>query len=516
MMINWPGGVRSDGPPVTAAPFVLYGENIRWRLDEPETLGLHAQMLEESEGDQIVVPVTDLVTVHQDPDYLMFGVGKLVIVYDWDTGVRTEIPTPAAADEGRWWFDSTREGVICARGALDGGVYRIERNTLDTQVLANSPAGAKAGGIISGIVFLGGAQSAGTTPAELVARWSARRTDPATGGQVGWTDWTTRDINASGELPVPRGAEIIGGGPTSLGFVLWTESSMHMFEPRTDLYVFSERTPISRGLLAPDAWCESDGRIWWFDNARVLNMFDGGAPRQIPNPMRTASIEALDETQLELCSMTQHAQHSEVILLYPTLLGGMAQLVYNYADNVWYPWRLDRIALTDRAGPHPAVGVDSEGKVWAHELPRITDPSFLRGAAAPPAPGPLISAGPQAAPEPEPFDWMISTSIITSGDAVRQGLRGLNVVLNHTYAFAPRQTQPSPADRIEIQLDSYDTPARDAPLVTSDVNDFEVGAHGADLRGGGKGLRVTLRGEGFTTFVKLGELTLDAGAGARK
>jgi hypothetical protein len=530
MIIELAGGCRSDDAPVGPQPFVLYSENLRWRGKQPETIGLQARIRDLLTSNPIVLPPPSrpFMAIFHDRQYIVLAGDTLQVhLLDWETGALTTIETPEAGLSGAWWFVANETHIIGARACLGhtGRVYAIERATLDAQVLPNSPYGALGGGIVAGTLFLAGAVSFApgpNAPAELTVRWSARRTDASsntaepTEGPFGFEDWTPSDVNASGEQLLERGTQIIGGGASSFGGMVWTDRAAYLFTPRADVYTFTEREIAERGLLANQAWCEADGRVWWYDQARALNVFDGGSVSQIPNPLRMASVEQIDPVALRDLYLTPNTGHGEVILGYRDIYGALRQLVYNYRENAWYPWRLNRIGMEDRFGPRPSIGVTPLGELMFDDLSAALDEGYLRGQPADPFPATptgqvtgLLPVGSNLLVEP--FEIVLSTSIISAPEPTETGVRNMNAVLSHTYA-SPPASEPLGTEYIEMRIDSYDEAARDPTLVHSDIQQIRVGSHGADFRGGGRAMRIFLRAT-LSSFVRFGALFLGAQEG---
>lgn len=528
MEIPLSGGCISDDAPVSTQPDVLYSENMRWRRGRPETIGLQSRVREPLAQNPITVtpPTAPLMTIFHDRKYIVFGGdAKEVTFLDWETGVKTVVPTPEAGESGPWWFLSNESVIIGARACLahTGRVYTFNRATLVTAVLPNSPNGVLGGGIVAGVLFLVGVDGFApgpNAPAELTVRWSARRSDDSSSGSpagpFGFEDWTPSDRNASGEFLLESGTELIGGGGTSFGGVAWTDKAGYLFRPRDDLYTFTEEE-IGGGLLANQAWCEADNRIWWFDQARSLNVYDGGSVSQVINPMRMASVELMDPTTLSSAALSARASHGEIILRYRDIYGSQRQIVHNYRENVWYPWRLNRVGMTDRYGPRPAIGVTTIGEIFFDDLASALDESHLRG--EPPnefAPFPTQSYNgimpPPGQQSVEPFDFRLSTTIFVSDMPNVVGLRALNLVLSHTYGTLPGLT-PLGFDYLTLRLYSYDEAARDAPTISSDEQEMRIGTYGADFRSGGRALRLIVLGNQIQTFVRFGPAHLGAGKG---
>lgn len=520
MRVAPPPGIRTDLPALGAEAFWLHAINVRFRLGMAETIGPIAKVKNPNGSDLVInVDPDGAVDVFEDGQITVFGVGTTVNIIDWLAGTLEVIDLPLLSTTGRLWFDTTEKILIVGRSGLDGRVYAIDRATYAAAVIDNSPDGAICGGIVNGVLVFGGTESFDTNEPKMTVRWSARRTDPAAGGgEVGFEDWTPTDINASGEVLLEGGSTIMGGGPTDKGFVVWSDKRMHLLTPRTDTYTFTEAPIASRGLLATKTWTEADGRVWFFDQTRTLNVFDGGAPRQIMNPMSMATVERIPEDQLWRCSMSPRLRFGEVILSYPDEGGLMRELVYNYLENAWYPWKLNRLALDDRAGARPSLGVDYDGNVYAHDLPAPLPsgyPGGLNGVAVPSLAIPsVLNAGPGffVSDVYEPFEFLIMTNMITGGDVVTTSLRAMNAVVNHVYGVPEAWTGD---DEFNVSVIGHgDLGMNEMRMV--DTQTLEVGDMRTTFRVGGKTLQVAVWAEVFRSLLRLGEISFLSEEGGRR
>jgi hypothetical protein len=524
VQIEFTGGCRTDDAPVSATPFVYYSENVRWRNGRPETVDLFTR-LRTMDGDPVSIPVTDPeVTSWSDRGALLFGVGNSIWVYRYDTEEVSELPVPDAAPSGRWWFAYTEEEIFCARSSLEGRVHVIDRATYTIRVLPNSPVGALCGGIVNGCLVLGGTTSyaaeigaANPSPPELTVRWSARRTDPSSSGTpagpFGFEDWIPSDLNSAGDNVLDTGVSIIGGGETRFGFMLWTDAMTYVLKPRTDTLVFSRERVGPSGLYASTTWVEQQSAVYWLDSSRRFNRYDGGPIVPLVNPLSSASTELMENETIN-ASMAVNERYPEIMLLYRDGADVRRQLVYNTVENVWYPFRFDWLTFVGRKGEVSAAALRTDGAVvtFSPREAQAADAVYPPG-----VPRPDLGRGdlnPEI--EVEPFDFFFSTNIIVTADPLRNGPRTLNAVLAHTYGTDPRTTSSPLDDTVFLQFDSFDRAAQNARLVHTDRQPIPVGAQGADFRGGGKAVQITVWGEQVRSFLRFGTLFVDTIDGARR
>jgi hypothetical protein len=517
MKVACPPGYKTDFPPLNSQPFWFYGENVRFRMGGPETIGLFTKAFNRLTGDLITFPgIQPSATLYGDANFLALGGNGEVTIIKWETGERVTIPMPEVGDFGRWWFAATETEIICGRANLSGKTYVINRSSLTAQILPNAPPGGMGGGIVSGILIKAGTDGFGGDDPRMIVRWSARRTDPSSSGgpagPFGFEDWTPSDVNASGEFLLDEGSEIRGGGSTQFGFLAWTDTRAILLAPRNDLYVFTKSVISLRGLLTSHTWVESDGRVWWFDQTRTLNVFDGGGARQVVCPMRHISTENIQDSDISLCFMSSDAEQGEIILHYPDSTGFFRELVYNYMEDAWYAFALDRISLTDAHGDRPSVGIDRSGQVYFYDirealLPSITAP--YPGAGPPSSTSPYVGAPGMT----EPYSFYLMTNWIAPQDATLESLRTRNVVVSHTRAQVPGDDTAT--DKLKLAVQSYgQMDLNEAPVV--DFDERPVGQMLRELRAGGKAVQFILSASDIRTHLRFDPLDVEADVSGKR
>jgi hypothetical protein len=507
MRIDLPPGLMTDDPDLSGVPFWLWGDNVRFLRGYPETIGLFGNAVD-SLADPIVLASTDKPRLWVDDGLTLAAAGDRIALIDLEAGTIVN-HTLAGIVSGRWWFDATEDEIIAGKSGLNT-VRVIPRDGSAPSVLTNAPAplgdGIKCGGIVADLLVLaGGVTSFASNPPALLVRWSARRSDPpaTVGGAAGFENWTPEPINSSGEILLGSGSRIVGGGACSYGFVVWTDTAMHLLTPRTDLYAFSERKLAGRGLLAQDAWIESEGKVWFFDSTRSLNVFDGGTVRQIPNPIYRATIGGLDPTDAANCSMSTLTRFGEVILNYRDRDGGRRQLIYNYIENVWYNWSLSRAALADEQGVRPALGVGIDGSLYLHEISVLlpeahTDPlASLSAPSVPSAPTPNIFDV-----EPIAFDFLLSTSRIPGTDMPWGAARSVEVVVPRVISRGISELSPT-GEVFNVTLVGVGENATDA-TVHADLKLSSLEEEQTSHRVRGKSVRIVVNGTDMKTHVRMG------------
>jgi hypothetical protein len=510
-----PPGLMLDKPALGPQAYWRWGVNIRTRMGLMETLGLFGP-LRTAAGAHITLPGADRYrTLKAIPAP---GIGQIIAasvssvqVLQYDpasipgTGTRwlphdiTPAGLPALADVvsnpgvGRietppvWWVAEQEDIVVMGRATdMGAGPYVWNRDpATPATLIPGAPMGAVAGGIIGRILVLLGCQSfTDPDPARFMTiRWSNR---------YDFAMWTPSDINVSGEMQLEGGSRIMGGGIVGKGVVAWTDSRMAILTETGDPdSVFARRyVDGARGLMSNNAWIEADGQVWWYDETRNLNVWDGGAPVQIDNPLRLGTIERVSDAAIARAYMSANPEFSEVILHIgmsdPNL--PETQLVFNYTDKTWTFWNLTRTAWAQRVGAIRNLGIDEANRVWQHDLD-----SGLVAPWLPDGLPPITGFNPLS--DVTPYSWHMETNLITADDPEKQAYHVTRYLLDHL---------PSPAvghltDTFTVDVDAYGEASLTAEI-THDWQDIGMGQPQADFRVGGKAVKVTVSGAGATVW----------------
>ena len=524
-------GLTLDIPWVGAKPRLVKGLNMRSRLGQVETHGLFGP-LKNTAGEQIRIVSSDpirsiLITPSTSVGQVIVGSANSVWVLDYDpastpaSGTRwrssdvTPVGLPPAVDvvpnpsAGRveippvWQFLDQDDVVVCIRANTAGtDVYTWDRDrTNNLSPLSNAPKGAVGGGISNRILVLLGCDSfTAPDPARsMTVRWSDR---------FNFDDWTPTDLNLSGEFQLDGGSRIVGGGMTGFGICVWTDRRLALVTETFDINSVFTRKYIagSGGMMANLAWCEAGGAVYYYDESRTLRVFDGGSPRTIPNPIRLGTIERLDDRQMSRAYMVANPEFQEVLLWYPSGDSDDPNvcLVYNYADDAWHVWGHDRTAYSGRFGVIRALGVNSEGYFFQHDLDVSLPEPWLLG----------VDGGGQASipvADVTPFDAYWETNLITLESPTKETWQGVSVAVDHL---------PSPADGAEGDTFSVSLGGYREATATGDFQEtvevFEQGQAEADFRTSGKAIRMKCTMTGIKTVFRFGSVDIDGSPRGRR
>lgn len=524
-MTQMPTGLILDRPALGGTPYWRWGRNVRSRMGQMETLGLFAP-LRTAAGAQITLPGADRYrTIKAVPAP---SVGQIVaasvnrvmaLEFDpastpgtgtcWASFNITPTALPSLADTvsdpgiGRveippaWWFVEQEDIVVGGRAnATADPVYVWDRATgTPMTAIPGSPTGAVGGGIIGRILVLLGCTSFTDPDPQrfMTVRWSDR---------YDFADWTPSDINLSGELQLEGGSRIMGGGVVGKGVVVWTDTRMAVLTETGDIdSVFARRyIDGGRGLMANRSWVEADGRVWWYDETRTLNVWDGGAPRQVPNPLRLGTIERLPDRAIGRAYMSCNPEFNEVVLWYDNTGGDDPNeaLVYNYADEAWSTWALGRGACTHRVGAIRALGVDAANKVFQHDL----DSSLVAPWLPEPMPTPIGRDPLQDAVE---YSWSLQTNLIVTDNPEQEATAIARYLLDHLPSPAPGGV----GDTFTVEITGYGDPSVTG-VTHQDTQEIEMGQAFADFRVEGKAFQIRVFGTGKTVW-RFGQTSMQRG-----
>lgn len=552
-------GVMSDIPWATPMGTMKCGRglNIRWRLQQLETLGLFGP-LRKLDGTALVVPLNtaepvraiytaqsgtgiqilagglnriDLVDV--DPASIPGGETRYQVNQLGSTLTPTAVETLPNPTLKRvvippvWWFAEQENVIIGQRAGVNESARAWNRNPASgfTELRDYAPADpagspslmapkkAVAGGIINRIAVLLGCVPFGGTGNgdELMSiRWSAR------GNFELWNptiiiDPLTGIANTAGGLELDRGSRIVGGGFTGYGIAAWTDKAMAMLTETGDITSVFARTYIdgARGLLANRAWCEADGQVWWVDGARTLNVFDGGRPREIENPLRRGTIDRVNEVATARIYMAANPEYGEVTIWYPSgdSLECDRALVYNYRENAWSIWGLNRTHWFPRQGIQEAVAVDLNGTVYAHDIGPACPNAYRPDALLPLGPGTGCGLGTGVgASNLSPITAFVEYGPMVTDQAGYQTYSGTRL----TMSWLPLPAIGAETDEVSVTLMGFENASvRDQRF--EETQDWSQSDTVKDYRVSGRSMSVRIEFTDIKTVYRLGYVDMTFG-----
>ena len=553
-------GVMSDIPWTTKFGTMKAGRglNIRWRFGQLETLGLFGP-LRNLAGEVLQVPTSGsqparalFTAAFGDGIQILVGALNRIDLVDVDpasvpgglTRYRTiqlgSTLTPTATDvlpspslkqiriPAVWWFAEQENTIIGMRAGVDEPLRAWDRDRLSSfdpiptyepgdplgSPTGLAPAKAVAGGIINRIAVLLGAEppfSAGPGDELMSIRWSAR------GNFQLWDptiviDPVTGQANVAGSLQLERGSRIMGGGATAFGIVVWTDKAMAMLTETGDLASVFARNYISNagGMLANRAWCEADGQVWWIDNSRELNVYDGGRPRTIANPMRKGTIDRVNEIGVARIFMTANPEFHEIIIAYPS--GDSTecdrQMVYNYLEDSWSIWGLSRGHWFPRQGIQESVAIALDNTIYAQDIGPGCPNAYRPDALLPLGPGTLCGAGTgPGADTLTPIVAFAEFGPMTFENGASETFDGVRILMS----WLPTPSIGAESDVVSVTVMGFDNGSvRDRRF--EETQEWTQGDSVKDYRVSGRALSIRMEFDDIKTVYRLGLVDLKVGS----
>ena len=214
----------------------------------------------------------------------------------------------------------------------------------------------------------------------MLVRWS-------TNGD--YTDWVPTEFNQAGSFTIPQGNRLVGGLPTGLGAILWTDlgawSMTYMGLP----FVFGFQPIAQRcGLLGMRCFAVLGQVVFWLSpHGFYMMSIAGGAPQPVPCSVWDILYNNWDLNQPGLFHMGVNATYNEFELFFPIdpasdlyVAGSVTRgsVKFNVVENAWdysISPQLQRTAWvghTLQAGSAPGIplGTDPSGLMLQHEIGR--------------------------------------------------------------------------------------------------------------------------------------------------
>jgi len=264
---------------------------------------------------------------------------------------------------GKWALDNWGEDVLALK--FDGGLYYwdtsagLSSNLAATTSVSNGPTKSRYM-LISGddrhVICLGTETTIGTdsTQDNMFIRWSHQETT---------NTWTPTATNTAGSKRLTDG-NIIQTAVRSRGAVLiWTDTSLYQMQFIGPPFTFGFKQLGSKcGSIGLHSAIDISGTSFWMGTDSFF-MFDG-AVRKIPCSVQDHVFDDINQNSLQDIYCAANTDFNEVMWFYPSedSLQIDRQVIFNYAENLWYVGSLARSSWADRdVYPNPyATEFDSD------------------------------------------------------------------------------------------------------------------------------------------------------------
>ena len=268
----------------------------------------------------------------------------------WDT-TRSGLTgaTGVLLESAKWTIDNWGEDILAQK--FDGGLYYwdtssgLSSNVASTTNVSAGPTKSRYM-LISGddrhVICLGTETTIGTTSTQdnMFIRWSAQETT---------NTWTPTATNTAGSKRLTDG-NIIQTAVRSRGAVLvWTDTSLYQMQFIGPPFTFGFKQLGSKcGCIGLHSAIDISGTSFWMGTDSFF-MFDG-AVRKIPCSVQDYVFDDINQNSLQDIFCAANTDFNEVMWFYPTedSLQIDRQVIYNYAEQLWYVGSLARSSWADR------------------------------------------------------------------------------------------------------------------------------------------------------------------------
>lgn len=283
------------------------------------------------------------------------------------------IPQPAASGTPITATDWTTEnwGEILLACPANGAIYSWSPDSgffVATQIFGSPIAN---GGIFTAmparILVAWASSSNGGVQDPLLIRWS---------DSEDFTVWNATSQNQAGEYRIPRGSRIVGGlqGPNYA--LIWTDLEVWSMQYVGSDFAFGFTVLAEQcGAVSSHAMQVSGDTVYWMSAFQFYKL-DGGGVTPIECPVWDVIFQDLDQANIHKVRCGTNSGFDEVIWYYPSLSGGTGE-VDSYVKmntaavnggNAWDSGPLNRTAWIDQNVFGSAIGADSNGFVFQHEM----------------------------------------------------------------------------------------------------------------------------------------------------
>ena len=252
-------------------------------------------------------------------------------------------------ESAKWTIDNWGEDILAQK--FDGGLYYwdtssgLSSNVASTTNVSAGPTKSRYM-LISGddrhVICLGTETTVGTdsTQDNMFIRWSAQETT---------NTWTPTATNTAGSKRLTDG-NMIQTAVRSRGAVLvWTDTSLYQMQFIGPPFTFGFKQLGSKcGSIGLHSAIDISGTSFWMGTDSFF-MFDG-AVRKIPCSVQDYVFDDINQNSLQDIYCAANTDFNEVMWFYPTegSLQIDRQVIFNYAENLWYVGSLARSSWADR------------------------------------------------------------------------------------------------------------------------------------------------------------------------
>jgi hypothetical protein len=281
----------------------------------------------------------------------------------WGVGV-----TSVDVDLRTWVLDTWGEDLIANyRG---GGIYLWDR-TLGTGVraaqISGAPTQANSIAVINPprILCVYGCSAYLGDFDPLLVRWSSNED---------YTAFNPAVTNASGELRLQDGNEIIRAIPSKQETVIFTDTGVYRQNYIGGDFVFSiEKAGSNCGLIGPQAAVDVNGVVYWMSPAGFY-LYNGAVQKLdctvYDNIFNKTYGDGLNYTQQYKVHCGVNTEFSEIVWFYPSRDApeNDRYVIYNYQDGLWYDGIISRTTWIDASVFSRPIATGVSSTTFYHEV----------------------------------------------------------------------------------------------------------------------------------------------------
>jgi hypothetical protein len=509
-------GIWTDDPGLSSQGRWVRGNNVRFRNGRPETIDLWRPLLD---GDGLPVQVEGKargIFVGLIPDGFAPGLDKVAVIigthralyqlyyenagywvlerdYDFDNVVNPDhvadtfeftnyYGNSPSARARSWFFSPYPTGVYATYVAG----YSVVMEASGSTATYNLPFHAASFLTDDNYAVYVGAHLALSSNIHPAVAATLSRMSIVWSDQDAYTDFTINDLTLAGTQNLTDGRVAVGGGATTRGNLIWTDTALYLMRPLYDAeFVFGfDKIDRACGLVGPHAWVEADGRVFWISPQRAFHVYDGGSVQELRCTVRAETLDALLWRQAWGVFAHHDAVNSEVVWSIPrgrnddNEIDG--EVRYNYLEDLWSYGDIGRTCTMNRVEADFQIAVGSDGYIYEHGL----TPS---------------DTGVQ------PLGWSLETSPIDLATFADVPSYEQKLILNRLALDRVTTLPPSQEGAFEVVVRRRDWPAPSEAYSRDTVKVWHPDTRYHDLHAEGRQHNFVLRGNG-TAKHRFGDL----------
>lgn len=197
--------------------------------------------------------------------------------------------------------------------------------------------------------------------------------------------WQTLPDNNAGEVVLTGGGRLVAARIIGQYLFVWTDAALYLgtFIGNPDQTWRFDKMGEHCGLIGPNAAVVVGQTAYWLSPAGQFHgCVVGGAPQDLPCPVRTDFFEHLAASQSDKIVASSCAAFSEIRFDYPDERDGFENsryITFNLREGAWSRGLMARSAYVDAGPAVSPIGVTPDGHVYWHERGNSADGLLITG-----------------------------------------------------------------------------------------------------------------------------------------